>query len=272
MRYATGKHPYQAKASDLLMAKYLDKSALINSGQVPEAPSMYFLPQPDGALPMWDGDDLGNKTIGLCVFAGLAHLFMLAGKLSGQPCTITKDQVVALYAQLTGYDPVTGANDNGYNIRDLLAYAQTTGAWGRKVLAYTLVNAQDPVELAIATWLGCGTLGGFSLPLTAEGQTAPDGRQLWDVPQGGFTAANGPGTWGGHCIHCYSTSTDRDGGNSWGERSFWTRAWQQACQDEAWLILPDNWAPSTGLAPDGFALADLLADVAARNAASTTPP
>lgn len=264
---ALGKKAFIPKQKDLALKSYLDKAALISSGEVPAAPSMTYLHQPDGGLPTWDADDLGNASIGLCVLAAPAHHLMLVSKLAGSSITITREQVIGAYTKYTGFDPITGANDNGWVVRDMLDAGRKDGLYGHKILAYAAVDKSSPEEMEIATWLGCGTIGGYALPLTAQNQVDANGRQLWDVPVGGWNSKNGPGSWGGHCIHAHSTSVNRDGGNSWGEKTFWTSAWRNACQDECWLVIWDNWQFATGICPNGFALKDLIADAQARSAA-----
>ena len=87
------------------------------------------------------------------------------------------------YSKLTGYNPVTGANDDGYNIRDMLNYWKSTGLYGHKILCYASVNYKDPDEVAIAQWLGCGVIGGFQLPTASQKPSRTQGRQLWYVPK-----------------------------------------------------------------------------------------
>jgi hypothetical protein len=55
-----------------------------------------------------------------------------------------------------------------------------------------------------------------------------------------------------------------DEGNSWGEPTQWTVDWRMQCCDEAWIVIMDDWAVLTGKSPTGFALQDLLNDVASR--------
>ena len=260
----TGKRAFLPKAKDLKLARYLDVARLISGDRVPAAPSMLELPTPAGELPAWDGDSLGNDTIGLCVLAALAHQSMLVGQLTGVPVAITRDQVIALYSALTGYRPGNEMSDLGYEIRSALDVARIQGMWGHRVLAFASVDWTDPLQVEIAIWLGCGVQAGFQLPLAGADHLDARGHQLWDVPDAGWPSGQGPGSRGGHAVHQHAHSTARDEGISWGQRTAWTRPWQQACQDEAWLVLWDHWADAGRPAPNGFALADLLADARAR--------
>jgi hypothetical protein len=258
-----GKKPFTKDSRDKALKNYLDKRILAN--QVPAALNMATcFAAPDGSQPSWDQDPLFNNVAGCCVFAGPGHMTTLVGALTGKPSVVTADMVKAIYMQLTGYDPVTGANDNGYVIRDMLNYWKSTGLYGHKILCYASVNFLDPDEMAIAQWLGCGVIGGFQLPLVSQNQKDSEGRQLWYVPQGGWSAGQGPGSWGGHCIFIPGTSPGMDQGNSWGEPTQWTADWRNQCCDEAWIVIMDDWAVLSGSAPNGFALQDLLSDVASR--------
>lgn len=261
-----GKQSFTPKAKDLKLKAYVDKAALIDSGQVPPASSWTAMLTPSNNLPQKDTDPLGNDEIGLCVYAGPGHMVKLISQQTGVGLTVTRQQVVDAYAEDTGYDPVTGANDNGAVIRDMLKRWQSKGLYGTKALAYALVDYTDPDEVAIASWLGCGTIGGYALPLASQKQVDSMGRQIWFLPDTGFPKGQGPGTWGGHCIYETATSPAIDGGNSWGDNIIWTPEWRQACQDECWIVLVDAWKLVTGRAPNGFAWEQLLADVAARTA------
>ena len=266
-QYKLGKLPFAPKAKDLKLRNYVaDLSALIAAARVPMASDMAKMATPTGTMPIWDAEPLYNNIAGCCVFTAFAKLVNLINQLTGSPVRVTADDVKAAYMKYGGYDPNRPETDNGFVIRDLLGIAQREGLFGVKVLAYALVGG-DPVEMAIASWLGCGVIGGYSLPISAQGQVSATGRQLWYVPPGGFPSGQGPGSWGGHCIHSQKQSPTLLGGNSWGEDTTWTLEWDGQCCDERWIVLVDAWFdPVLRRAPNGFALEDLLADVRARTA------
>jgi len=258
-----GKKPFVAKSKDLKLANYIDKSAVISAAQVPLALDWQAFRCANDEIPPLDTDPLGNDRAGNCVFAGPGHQTNMIRAQQGIGEKVTKEQVIAAYAKYSGYDPVTGANDDGFVVRDMLKIWQRDGLYGCRALAYALVNWHDPDEVAVASWLGCGTIGGYSLPKESQDQHGEDGKQLWYVPQGGWPSGRGPGTWGGHCIWVRGTSPKLSTGNSWGQTTLWDLDWQKQCCDEMWLVITDEWATCS---PNGFSYQDLLNDVKARTA------
>src|SRR5271157_6659648 len=161
-----GKRPHIPKASDLKLAKYLDKATLIDVAMAPLNLDWAAFPTVNGDLPTPDTDALGNDRAGNCVLAGPGHMVNLIGKQVGRAdLVVTADMALAAYAKYTGYDPVTGSNDNGWCVRDMLAAWQKDGLYGTKCLGYALVDATNRDEVALASWLGLGLIGGYALPL-----------------------------------------------------------------------------------------------------------
>jgi hypothetical protein len=258
-----GKLPHIPKSSDLKLAKYIDRGVLIDTAMAPMGMDWSAFPTPTGALPTPDADPLGNDGAGNCVFAGPGHMVNMIGQQVGRSdLVVTKGMAIGAYTKYAGYDPFTGANDNGYVIRTMLGNWQRDGMYGTKALAYALVDSSNEDEVALANWLGMGTIGGYALPIASQGQSDEQGRPEWSVPEGGFPPGKGPGTWGGHCIY----QRGQRNGNTWGESVIWTQAWDRECCDELWLVVVDASRLATGRIPAGFAFEDMLADVKARTA------
>jgi hypothetical protein len=266
-----GKLPFSPDARDLKLASYIDKEKLISASQCPLAHDWDEIPSAAGKLPDADTDPLGNDKANCCVFSAPGHMTKMIGQQTGEPLTVTTDMVLNAYS-ITGYKLDPKLFDNGFNIRVLLKLWKMFGLYGTKALAYVLVNWKDPDELALASWLGCGTIGGFALPKASQGQVDDKGRQLWSVPPGGFPAGQGPGTWGNHAIWCCKPSPALDGGNSWGQSTYWTMEWGEQCCDERWLVLVDKWKMPSGITPNGFAFDQLMTDVKARADAQSPDP
>jgi hypothetical protein len=255
-----GRKPKAHDGRDLKLARYIDKQRMAEEIESlsPAASSWLRMRTPDGGLPVPDTDVLGNDVLGNCVFAAPGHMINLMGQLVGDPSLLV-DRSAASRAYLDA----TGGVDEGFVIREMLKIWQQAGLYGTKILAYCHVD-EDPDEIAIASWLGGGTIVGLSLPLTAQGQVDAQGRALWDVPGEGWTLSNGPGTWGGHAVYSQVTSPQLEGGNSWGEQIAWTGDFRRSCVDERWLVLVDRFHDAFNRSPNGFSLGDLLADVQAR--------
>jgi len=258
-----GKLPFQPDRRDLKLALYLDKAALIDRGQAPRLADWAAMPLPSMARPRADTDPLFNDQAGCCVYSAAGHLVKLQAQHTSRPeLIVTPGMVRDAYSAGTGYDPTTGANDNGAYIREMLKGWKADGMWGTRPVAYALVNKADPEEVALASWLGGGLIGGYQLPAASQGQTDEHGRPQWTVPAGGFPAGQGPGTWGGHAIYTHGERA----GNTWGESLVFDQPWADACCDELWFCLVDCWQ-TAGRAPNGFDWQQLVTDAEARSAA-----
>ncbi len=101
----------------LLMASYLTPA-------LPAPPASFDLTSKVGSTwGMMDNDQLGD-----CTCAAAGHLIMEWTANAGKKMvTPTDKQIVAAYSAVTGYNPVTGANDNGANEVDVLNYWRQTG-------------------------------------------------------------------------------------------------------------------------------------------------
>jgi hypothetical protein len=258
-----GKLPFQPDTRDLKFSDYIDKSKLISVANCPLAHDWEAVPNCEGQKLEPDLDPLANVNAKCCVFSAPGHMVKMIGHQTNSPIIVTSDMVLDAYG-ISGYRLDPKLFDNGFNIRVMLKIWKLLGLYGTKALAYTLVNWRDPEELALASWLGCGTIGGFALPKASQGQVDAQGRQLWFVPPGGFPEGQGPGTWGPHAIWTCKPSPALDGGNSWGRNTYWTMEWGFECCDERWMVLVDKWQMATGRAPNGFAFNDLMSDVKTR--------
>src|SRR5450631_1145108 len=81
-----------------------------------------------------------NDTVGDCTCAGPAHEILNRTIHKGSLVTPTDSQVIAMYSWLSGYDPMTGLNDNGAAITDALDYLRTTGLAGEKIDGWAQID------------------------------------------------------------------------------------------------------------------------------------
>jgi len=258
-----GKLPFRPKAKDMPLRAYLDRAkAEEDLNAAPAAINWYEMPTPTGALPEWDSDVLGNDRYGDCVLAAPAHLIMLESKLAGSPVTITTAQVLEAYQALTGFDPSTGAGDNGAYIRDMMDMWRTYGLYGDKIDAYLWVNPLDKLEMNWALWRSGGLISGILLPKCWPQQVDASGNPDWTIPEGGWEQGDGPGAGGGHAVATHATG----GGNSWGMQTNWSDEHRHACCDELVMPISRRWALRNGLTPCGLAYDQVLSDARARGA------
>lgn len=252
-----GKKPFVPDHRDLALANYIDAGRILDSVAIPASFNWARWNAPNGAPIPRDTNPLGNDLYGNCVFVMIAHKLRRIGAIVGdlQLMNITAEDVIKTY-----FD-ATGGNDWGFVIRDALKMLVNTGLFGVKADAFVAVNFKDPVERRIAGFLGCGTCNGYALPLTAQGQVDDQGRQLWFKPTGGWPEGKGPGSWGGHAIDKCGERMNK--GISWGGDATWNDDFEIECCDESWLVLVPQWGNAMRC-PNGFAYADLLADVRAR--------
>jgi hypothetical protein len=195
--------------------------------------------------------------VGDCTFAGRQHLRMTKAAAGGE--TETWESSNDLVAEYLQYDH---GQDEGANIADLLLAWYKAG----KILAFAPVDHTSPAQVDAAMQAFHGCYAGVSLTDDAD-QRFSDG-QPWTVSQGQQPDPNE-----GHCIvkvgaqagssavgHFYDTWV------TWGATQRSTRAWTNACLDEAWAIITSEDEI------DPAALAALRADIDALHGTGGQPP
>lgn len=86
-----------------------------------------------GNGPAAPGDDIpaewtaAAQGAGDCVWADAGNRVRYSNLLAGKEVLVTGKECIEEYQTNTGYDPVTGANDNGTDMRTALNYARNTG-------------------------------------------------------------------------------------------------------------------------------------------------
>jgi hypothetical protein len=80
---------------------------------------------------------MDNAQIGDCTCAAAGHLMMeWTANAQSKIFTPSDAQIIAAYSAITGYNPKTGANDNGAQEVDVLNYWRQTGIAGHKIQAF----------------------------------------------------------------------------------------------------------------------------------------
>src|SRR5262249_25947172 len=88
-------------------------------------------------------------------------------------------EIIAAYSAITGYDPATGAGDNGAVVLDVLNYWHSTGIAGNRIAAYVAVDPRNTRHVAQAISLFGGIYIGVDVPRSAEQQF--NDHQPWDL-------------------------------------------------------------------------------------------
>jgi hypothetical protein len=248
-----GKKPATDDSRDLLFSTYLDATKL------PAVPAQFghealFGPKAWGML--------GNDEWGDCAWAGPAHETMLLSKEGGKPASFTTAGVLSDYAAGTGFNPKAGPpgsnpTDNGSNVRDVLKYRRKTGIIDaaekrHKIGAFVKLEPKSLTHVYLAMYL-FQTVGiGIKFPGTAMEQFN-EGKP-WSVVPGAQIE-------GGHYVCCVGKRANIDI-VTWGALQQMTVEFFETYCDEAWAYISTE-DLNKGEDPDGFALAQLRADLAA---------
>jgi hypothetical protein len=213
-----------------------------------------------GWLMLGNGPDAtvfgGFNGCGDCAWAGPAHEVMESCKNAGRPVpAFSGKTVVDQYSAYSGYDPQTGANDNGSNVRDVLNWRQTKGllddaGTAHKIGAYVALEPGNLDQFWEALWLFDAVGIGIKFPNSAMDQT--NAGQMWSVVPGAQID-------GGHYIPLVGHPTAGVWTCvTWGQRQTMTTQFLSTYCDEAWAwIDPERYSQATGETPQGFRDADL---------------
>lgn len=196
----------------------------------------------------------GNDDAGDCVEANAAHVDLLCSTAAGSPVSITADQVIAAYTAATGYNPTTGANDNGTDIATFLAQWQSPGYFGSQISGFAQVDPTnlDHFKRAIAE-LGFLVLG-VRLPKSAEDQFAAG--QPWTPNPFGFIV-------GGHCVPAISYGSGGFQVVTWGKLQPVDWGFIAPHVDEAYACVNPLFLRASGVSPSGLTLAAMIGQLSA---------
>ena len=226
---------------------------------VPNAPAV-FDPDKNDILYAQDGwGQMMNDQLGDCTCAAMGHIVewwsVLAGK---QKFTVPDSEVLKAYEAVAGYDPNTGANDNGAVEVDVLNYWRSTGIAGHKLTAWAAIEVSNLERVKQANWLFGAVYAGVALPVACQNMG-----DRWDLPEGqSLTGEWAPGSWGGHAVPIISYDNGVAAIVTWGKRVKVTWRFLAAYFDEAYAPLSLDWIAGKA-APNGFDVATLSADLRA---------
>jgi hypothetical protein len=206
---------------------------------------------------------MDNDQIGDCTCAAAGHLIMEWTANASKMVTPTDQDIVTAYSAITGYNPVTGANDNGAQELDVLNYWRQQGIAGHKIEAYMALEPANHTHVMDAVWIFGGCYIGLALPKSAQAQTS--NKQIWSVPPSGTGGDGKPGSWGGHAVPVVAYDARSLTVVTWGALQTMTWGFWAAYCDEAYAILSPDYLEQKGgqtVTPGGFNLQQLQADLA----------
>jgi hypothetical protein len=249
MKLKLGKATARHDPRTLLMASYVTPS-------LPTPPPSFDLTSKVSKWGMMDNDQIGD-----CTCAAAGHLIMeWTANAAKKMATPSDKQIVAAYSAVTGYNPTTGANDNGANEIDVLNYWRQSGIAGHKIGAYVALEPSNHNHIMDSVYVFGGCYIGMQLPISAQAQV--QNHQPWSVPPGGPTGDGKPGSWGGHAIPVVAYDGRGVTVVTWGALQTMTWSFWETYCDEAYAILSSDYMVGKTKTPQGFGMQELQADLA----------
>lgn len=244
-----GKQAARHDPRTLLLASYTTTA-------LPTPPASFTLTSKVSAWGMMVNDQLSD-----CTCAAAGHLIMeWTANAKKKMVTPSDKQIVAAYSAVTGYNPTTGANDNGAVEIDVLNFWRQSGIAGHKIGAYMALEPANHVNIMDSVYIFEGCYIGVQLPISAQTQTKNN--QPWSVPPGGPTGDGKPGSWGGHAVPVVSYDARGVTVVTWGALQMMTWTFWEAYCEEAYAILSNDYLTGKKTTPQGFNMQQLQADLA----------
>lgn len=238
-----GRLPRDTTRPALTLENYLTGPGL------PPAPLIVDRASKVSSWPMYSNDRIGD-----CTCAAAGHIIQGWTAYAGTESTVSNSAVLKGYEAVSGYNPVTGANDNGAQLQDVCKYWEQTGFAGHKLAGYAAFG--DPTDLYLMRQV-LNTFGtvyvGINCPESAQEQFG----QVWEWEP------NSP-IEGGHAICLQQVVTDQIGINhfvTWGALQKATNAFVEHYVEEAWCVVSQDWIGANGTTIEGLDLTQLLSDM-----------
>jgi hypothetical protein len=238
-----GKRAPRHDRRTLHLANYLRADVL------PVIPDQYDW---SGKVPAWG--ELCNDRLGCCTISGAAHLLMDWSANASTEIIPSDTDIITAYSAVSGYDPTTGANDNGAVEIDVLNYWRQTGIANHTIDSYVALEPGNHSHIQAAIYLFGGCYIGLALPISAQGQ------RVWSVPAGGPTGNGEPGSWGGHAVNICAFDASGVTVVTWGALQQVTWPFLDAYMDEAYAVLSQDFT-NNGIAPNALDWSALQADL-----------
>lgn len=194
-----------------------------------------------------------NDRLGCCTASGAGHATQAWTAMNKREFVPSDDDVLKMYSAVSGYDPATGANDNGAVEADVLKYWMETGIAGHKLDSYAVIETRSRYQMKLAMYLFGDAYTGIALPLSAQDQ------KVWTSTHG---PESEPGSWGGHAVPLVGYDENTATCITWGAPLKMTWAFQHRYMDEAYAPLSIDWVDEQSKqAPNGLLWDDLKRDL-----------
>lgn len=232
---------------------------------LPNSPSFVDRETKVTSWPMYKNDAIGDCTVAAMLHA-ISSMTAFSGVVPGG-AMFTDNEAVKIYSAVSGYDPVTGANDNGATLASVCQYMMRTGAVdvnGRvhKLAAWAEVNSYTNLRLLkrITNAFGSAYLA-IDCPFSALDQF--DAGEPWTYEYGSQID-------GGHAIPLQYSAVNTGTFNdetviTWGAEQKMSEAFATNYLVEAVaLVSADDINVQTGKNPVGLNLSQLVTDCQTR--------
>ena len=222
-----------------LVARHDPRTLLASySAGLPTPPASVDLSGKVKAWGMMDNDQIGD-----CTCAAAGHLIMeWTANAAKNMFTPSDQQIVSAYSAITGYNPGTGANDNGAVEIDVLNYWRQTGIAAHKIGAYVALEPANHTHIMDSVYIFEGCYIGMQLPTSATGEGKP-------------------GSWGGHAVPVIAYDIRGITCVTWGALQQMTWSFWEAYCEEAYAVVSADYLTRKKTTPQGFNLQQLQADL-----------
>lgn len=170
-----------------------------------------------------------NTEFGVCGPTYVANYRRMVTLLLGDdPRYPTQDDVFDLYRRSgnPGFDPATGADDNGVYMQQMLEAVHAGGIGGVRCVAFAKVNVDDRETMRAAVAIFGGLGYGLDLQYAQQAQTDAG---TWD-----YSPSR---AWGGHAVLGGQYDQDSIRAVTWGRFVDMTDRFIDQQADEAWAVI-----------------------------------
>ena len=196
--------------------------------KLPTAPAELDFTTGVSSWEMADNDRLGD-----CTIAAVTHMDKCWSAQTQESYTYPGDSTID-----STYFGLSGGQDSGLVEADVLSAWMNDGLFGRKIIGYAPVNIKDITTMKAALHLFGGLYVGVQVPAIAQDQFANG--QEWN-PTGDPSVDNN--IVGGHAIPLLGyDSSNTFKAVTWGATQLLTLDWWKMYGDEAWAIIPQEFA------------------------------